>query len=41
MDGMENRGWMEWIDEDFDKDEKYTEEFTDEWRVDLLKRDYQ
>ena len=25
---MENRGWMEWIDEDFDKDEKYTEEFT-------------
>ncbi len=28
MDGMENRGEMELVDEDFDKDEKYTEEFT-------------
>lgn len=28
MGGMETRGWMEWIDEDFGKGEKYTEEFT-------------
>lgn len=27
MDGMENRGWIEWIDEDFGKREIYTEEF--------------
>lgn len=27
MDGMENRGEMELVDEDFDKGEKYTEEF--------------
>ena len=30
---MENRGWIEWDDEDFGKGEKYTEEFTDEWGV--------
>lgn len=24
---METRGWMEWVDEDYDKGEKYTEEF--------------
>lgn len=29
MDGMENRGEMELVDEDFDKGEKYIEEFTD------------
>ena len=28
MGGMENRGWMDWIDEGFGKGEKYTEEFT-------------
>ena len=28
MDGMENRGGMEWDDEDFDTGEKYTEVFT-------------
>ena len=27
MGGMETRGWMEWIDEVFDKGEKYNEEF--------------
>lgn len=25
---MENGVWMEWVDEDFGKGEKYTEEFT-------------
>lgn len=30
---MENRGEMELVDEDFDKGEKYIEEFTDEWGV--------
>lgn len=30
---MENRGGIEWIDEDFDEGEKYTEEFIGEWRV--------
>ena len=28
---MENRGEVELVDEDYDKGEKYTEEFTDEW----------
>ena len=28
MGGMENRGWMDWIDEGFGKGEKYTEELT-------------
>mgnify|MGYP004700718065 CR=1 FL=1 len=27
MGGMENGVWMEWVDEDFGKGEKYTEEF--------------
>ena len=27
MGGMENRGGMELVDEDFDKGEKYSEEF--------------
>ena len=31
MGGMENRGGIEWVDEVFDKGEKYTEEFTGEW----------
>ena len=31
MGGIENRGGMDWIDEDFDKGKKNTEEFTFSW----------